>query len=250
MAHAPPPIKFSIKLLEWIMPLVFFSLAIFAAGIALGAAAWVFDQLKPATEALEPWLRYPAFGMLLGLCYYVYGMSLMLVVPVLTFPCHLLIKPYRGPAVTPAILPWYIESAFVMLVRYSFLEFVCPTVFQRLFYRLMGMKIGRNVEINSTNIVDPSLIEMEDHVTIGGSANLMAHYGQAGFLVIAPLKIRKGATIGLRATLMGGVEVGERAKVLANSFVLPGTTIPAGETWGGVPAVKLDMHDYRQRPES
>lgn len=67
----------------------------------------------------------------------------------------------------------------------------------------------------------------------------MAHYAQGGYLVIAPVRIGVGATIGLRAVLMGGVIVGEKAKVLAGSFVLPNTCIPAGETWAGIPAMRL-----------
>jgi acetyltransferase-like isoleucine patch superfamily enzyme len=128
-----------------------------------------------------------------------------------------------------------------LVVRYSFLEFVTPSAFATLYYRLMGMKIGRNVAINSTAIADPSLITMEDNVTIGGSASVLAHYAQSGYLVIAPVKIGKGVTVGLKATIMGDVEIGEYAKILPNSAVLPKTRIPAGETWGGVPAVKVDL---------
>jgi acetyltransferase-like isoleucine patch superfamily enzyme len=114
----------------------------------------------------------------------------------------------------------------------------------------MGMKIGSGVYINSTAVVDPSLIEIQDRVTIGGSASILAHYSQGGYLVVSPVKIGRGATIGLRAVLMGGVEVGEGAKVLANSFVLPNTKIPAGETWGGIPAVKVDLAANRQKEPS
>jgi serine acetyltransferase len=110
----------------------------------------------------------------------------------------------------------------------------------------MGMKIGRGVQLNTTNISDPSLIELGDKVTIGGSATIVAHYGQGGFLVIAPVKIGEGVTVGLKATIMGDVEIGEYAKILPNSVVLPKTRIPAGETWGGVPAVKIDLASQRR----
>lgn len=77
---------------------------------------------------------------------------------------------------------------------------------------------------------------MAHHVTIGGSASRLAHYAQGGYLVIPPVVIKRGATIGLRAMVMGGVKVGKKAKVLASSFVLPGTKIPPGETSAGIPA--------------
>jgi acetyltransferase-like isoleucine patch superfamily enzyme len=137
---------------------------------------------------------------------------------------------------------WYVHATLTLLPRLSFLEFICPTWYLNFYYRLMGMKIGHGVTINTTAIADPSMIELGDKVTLGGSCSLMGHYAQGGYLVIAPVHIKRGATIGLRAIIMGGVTVGEKAKVLAGSFVLPKTVIPDGETWGGIPAVPVDLH--------
>jgi acetyltransferase-like isoleucine patch superfamily enzyme len=104
----------------------------------------------------------------------------------------------------------------------------------------MGMKIGRGTIINSTWISDPSMIELGKRVTIGGSVTMVAHYGQGGLLIIAPIKIGDGCTIGLKSSIMGGTTIGEKAKILPHSVVLPKTVIPAGETWGGVPAQKIE----------
>jgi acetyltransferase-like isoleucine patch superfamily enzyme len=104
----------------------------------------------------------------------------------------------------------------------------------------MGMKIGKRVELNTSNISDPALITIEDGVTIGGSVSLLAHYAMGGYLIISPVVIRKNATLGLRAIVMGGVEIGEGATILPNSVVLPKTVVPAGETWAGIPAKKLE----------
>ena len=42
------------------------------------------------------------------------------------------------------------------------------------------------------------------------------------------------------------VEIGEKAKILPNSVVLPKTRIPAGETWGGVPAIRIPKEQMDQ----
>ncbi|MBU6376637.1 MAG: hypothetical protein KGQ59_11615 [Bdellovibrionales bacterium] len=236
-----------ILILEFVAPILFFSIAVVAAGISLGAAIYSFHSLTPLLSDAPTWIKFPGTGVFLAISYYVYGFALMIVSPMICLVLGGRLKPYRGPAVTPAAMGWYVQATLVMLVRYSFLEFVTPTVYQQIFYRLMGMKLGSGVYINSTAVVDPSLIEMGDHVTIGGTASIMAHYSQGGFLVISPVKIGARATIGLRAVLMGGVEVGEGAKVLANSFVLPNTKIPAGETWGGIPAAPVDLAAYRNK---
>jgi len=238
------------RFLAIIGPLPFMTLAIVVAGLALGVAVFVFENCFSAGLAgLAPWLRYPLTGLALAASYFTYGLALLVVAPTLNFLLGGRLKPYRGSAISLTALRWYVHCTMTLVVRYSFLEFVTPSPFAQLYYRLMGMKIGRNVTINSTAIADPSLIEMDDNATIGGSASVLAHYAQGGYLVIAPVKIGAGATIGLRAVIMGGVEVGAKAEVLASSFVLPNTKIPPGETWAGIPAQRIDLKRDEARSE-
>ena len=230
------------RILAVVGPLPFMALAIVVAGLALGVGVFVFDRFFSAPlAAIDSWARYPLTGLALAVSYFAYGLSLILIAPALNFLLGGRLDPYRGPSVSLAALRWYVHCTMTLVVRYSFLEFVTPSALGQLFYRLMGMRIGRNVTINSTAIADPSLIEVADGATIGGSASVLAHYAQGGYLVIAPVKIGAGATIGLRAVIMGGVEVGARAKVLASSFVLPNTRIPPGETWAGIPARRVEL---------
>lgn len=237
------------RLLSLIGPLPFIALAIAAGGLSLGTAVWLFDEiLAPMLATLSSAWRYPLTGLALASSYFAYGLTLLLVAPLLNLLLGGRLQPYRGSAVSLMALRWYVHCTLTLVVRYSFLEFVTPSPFAQLYYRLMGMKIGRNVTINSTAIADPSLIEMADGVTIGGSASVMAHYAQGGYLVIAPVRLGSGATIGLRAIVMGGVEVGEKARVLAGSFVLPNTRIPAGETWAGIPARRVDLERGEASP--
>lgn len=179
-------------------------------------------------------------GLVIAAGFILFGFTLILVVPLFNFIFRAYPKPWRGPYYSLQTIRWGMHNAFTYMPRYIFLELITPTPFLNLFYQLMGMKIGKNVQLNTTNISDPSLIELEDKVTIGGSATIIAHYAQGGFLVIDRVKIRKNATIGLRAIILGDVEIGEGAKVMPNSVVLPKTRIPAGEVWGGVPARKIE----------
>ncbi len=229
------------RILTIVGPLPFMALAMTAAGLAMGVAIFVYQSLSLCIADVTSWVRFPLMGLIVAASYFAYGLSLLLIAPAINFLLGGLLKPYRGPAVSLSVLRWYVHCTMTLVVRYSFLEFVTPSAFATLYYRLMGMKIGNNVAINSTAIADPSLITMEDNVTIGGSASVLAHYAQGGYLVIAPVILRRGSTIGLRAVVMGGVEVGEKAKVLASSFVLPGTKIPAGETWAGIPAQRIQL---------
>jgi acetyltransferase-like isoleucine patch superfamily enzyme len=93
---------------------------------------------------------------------------------------------------------------------------------------MMGMKIGKGSHINTTNISDPCMIEIGEKVTIGGSATLIAHYASQGYLVIDKVKIGNKATIGLKATVFGDVEIGEGAVIAPHEVILPKSRIPEG----------------------
>lgn len=238
------------RFLVTVGPLPFLALALLTAGLALGVAIWVFEALTTCFAGIEPLFRYPLAGLSLAASYFAYGLALLVIAPAINFVFGGRLKPYRGPAVSLTALRWYVHCTMTLVVRYSFLEFVTPSVFSTFYYNLMGMRIGHNVMINSTAIADPSLIELEDNVTIGGSASVLAHYAQGGYLVIAPVRVGAGATIGLRSVIMGGVDVGNKAKVLAGSVVLPNTTIPDGETWGGIPARRIELPGDLMRSET
>ncbi len=229
------------SLLQAIGAFPFLALAALTAGLSAAPGVFVFLQIQERTEGLsEPW-TYLAGGAALVAAYITYGIALIFLAPLLNllFGGRFL-KPYKGKQVSLGILPWYIHATFTMLPRLTFLPFICTTPFINLYYRLMGMKMGDNVVINTTAIADPKMIELGERVTLGGSCSIMGHYAQGGYMVIAPTKIGNGATIGLRAIVMGGSVIGEKAKVMAGSFVLPRTVIPPGELWGGIPAVKIE----------
>lgn len=223
----------------------FLALAAFTAGLSAGPGLYVLRQLYELCVKVPEPLFYPALGVSLVAAYVTYGFSLLFIAPLLNQLLGGRLRPYRGKQVSLGILRWYVHATLTMLPRLSFLPFICPTPFLNLYYRLMGMRMGDGVTINTTAIADPSMIELGERVTLGGSCSIMAHYAQGGYMVIAPTRIGSGATIGLRAIIMGGVEVGEKAKVMAGSFVLPKTVIPPGETWGGIPAVKIERSPER-----
>jgi acetyltransferase-like isoleucine patch superfamily enzyme len=205
-------------------------------GTAVAPAVYVvghlFDWASTFTGVTSYWIK----GVALVLGYLIYGFAAIIIVPIPNRLALMFLKPFRGPYYSISVFWWYIHNVLTYAVRYSFLEWITPTPYNLFFYRMMGMKIGDRVELNSTNISDPGLITLEDGVTIGGSATIIAHYAVHGYLIISPVIIRKNATVGLKAVIMGGVEIGEGAKVLPHSVVLPKTVIPAGETWAGVPA--------------
>lgn len=209
-------------------------------GVCLWPAVSLFRLISNMTESSSWWIQNAGYAFSISTGFFLYGLSLIFLAPLINFCFVGKLIAWRGPYYSAESFRWFLHNGLTYLVRFTFLEFVTPSPIALNFYRMMGMKIGKGTIINSTWISDPSLVTLGDQVTIGGSVTIVAHYGQGGLLVIAPVKIGDGCTIGLKASIMGGVEIGDGARVMPHSVVLPKTIIPSGESWGGVPAVKLD----------
>jgi serine acetyltransferase len=210
-------------------------------GLALTPPIYIYKHVSPLMASEVGLSEALLMGLALGAGFFIFGFSLIFIVPAANFIMRTNPKTFRGPYYSVDFLRWFVHNSLTYLVRYTFLEFITPTPFNLLFFKMMGMKIGKGTQINSSNISDPALIELGEFVTIGGSATLCAHYGMGGYLILAPVKIGDHVTIGLKASVMGGVEIGAGAKVLPHSVVLPKTMIPPGETWGGVPAQRISI---------
>ena len=209
-----------------LIPLYF--IGILAMSISAMPGVFFFKFIIERADGLSEILYCGAISIGLITSYFLYGMTLIFVIPLFNFLMPFRLKPFRGGYYSLSSIPWYFHNALTYIARYTFLNFVTPTPINMLFYRMMGMKIGSGAHINTTNISDPCLIEIEDKVTIGGSVHIIAHYASKGYLIVEPVKIRKGATVGLKASIMGDVEIGEDATIAPHEVILPKSRIPAG----------------------
>lgn len=113
----------------------------------------------------------------------------------------------------------------------------------KIFYRMRGTKIGKNVGIAQGVFIEesrPHLVTIEEGVNIGPGVIIVAH--DSAYHCIDPnlpifsgmVIIKKNAYIGSGAIILPGVTVGARAIVAAGAVVrndvLPGTIV------GGIPA--------------
>jgi hypothetical protein len=204
---------------------VLYFLILVAMGLSATPGVYFFMYANNVGAEWPQFFHYLFIGFSIVSGYFLYGLAMIFVIPLFNFLMPFRVKPFRGNYFSLSTVPWYFHNAFIYVVRYTFLEFFTPTPLNILFYKMMGMKIGKHVHINTTNISDAALIEIGDKVTIGGSATIFAHYASKGYLVVQPVKIKAGATIGIKATVMGDVEIGEGVMVGPHDVVMPKTRI-------------------------
>lgn len=208
---------------------ILYFLVLLSMGISATPGVYIFMYALDSTAEWPQFFHFLSLGCSIVFGYFFYGLFMIFVVPLFNFLMPFRVKPFRGNYFSLASIPWYFHNAFIYVVRYTFLEFFTPTPLNILFYKMMGMKIGKHSHINTTNISDAALIEIGDKVTIGGSATIFAHYASKGYLVLEKVKIKDGATVGIKATVMGDVEIGEGVMIGPHEVVMPKARISAVE---------------------
>jgi UDP-2-acetamido-3-amino-2,3-dideoxy-glucuronate N-acetyltransferase len=107
-----------------------------------------------------------------------------------------------------------------------------------------GVRIGARCKIQSHTFICEG-VTIEDEVFVGHNVNFIndlhpraanadgTRQGEADWTVV-PTLVRRGASIGTGAVLLGGITIGERAVVGAGAVVT--RDVPAGQTVMGNPA--------------
>lgn len=205
---------------------------------ALHAHAWIVAQGAPEI------VRVFAACVLGALAYFAYAVTVIFVVPLVrvTAPGT---PEGRYPYYSFKAFQWASYNALILLVRYTCINFMRVTPFINLFHRLMGMKLGRRVQINTAVIGDSNLIEIGDDTVIGGDVTLVAHAAERGQLIAQRVRIGSNVTVGLMAVIFPGCEIGDGAVIAANAVLLKGTRVGPGEIWGGVPAKLIGKKEAR-----
>lgn len=242
---APPPGPKLSTMHRWATPLqVLLTLGLYLQLSFLGGLAAVpgATGLSLLLEATAGWSRLPRLTVLcMGAfaAYFTYAVCVIFVVGAYRFVTRAGTPVGRYPYFSLKGFQWASYNALILLVRYTCINFLRVTPFINLLHRLMGMKLGARVQINTAVIGDSNLIEIGDDTVIGGDVTLVAHAAERGELIAERVKIGSRVTVGLMAVIFPGVEIGDGAVVAANAVLKKGTRIGAGEIWGGVPAVKL-----------
>jgi acetyltransferase-like isoleucine patch superfamily enzyme len=124
------------------------------------------------------------------------------------------------------------------------LAYYCPLNSVRIrLQRWRGVKIGKNVFLGLNCVLDhafPEYIIIEDGVMLAGDVYCLTHSRAPenfrGKLLsyVAPIHIKEGAWIGIRATILPGVTIGKGTVVSAGTVVFE--DVPDNVVVRGVPA--------------
>ena len=133
---------------------------------------------------------------------------------------------------------WWLAQRFLGLIPTHYLT---GTPLARLYFRLLGARIGENVHLGTNALTCPGLIEIGADSSLADASTLNCVRVDRGWLHLNPIRIGEGCVIGASSSISGGATMEKRARLGELSLLPQGATIPEGEIWNGSPAQKTGM---------
>ena len=124
-------------------------------------------------------------------------------------------------------------------------QFLAGTPVMRLYYRLLGAKIGSGAFLGLDDIDATDLVDIGAGAVLSEGAVLATVSVERGLLRIGRVSIGEGASLGTMSVVGRDARVGSGA-VLEDLSALPaGESIPDGEVWTGSPAARVSAAQPR-----
>ena len=219
-------------------------------GAALIPSLMLFCKVWNATLVMTPLPRFFFLGITLAAGYFIFGFTLILLVGFFRAILQLRLKEGNHPIFSKEALKWAFMGSLYLMINFTFIEFILLTPFANLLFRLLGAKLGKNVQFNSKYVYDATLLEIGDNTVVGGGAIIIGHIVERGLLRLKKVKIGKNVTIGSHCTIMPGCEIEDGAIIGASAVLLKDTKVGRREIWFGIPAEPIRKKERPQGPNS
>ncbi|MBI4970212.1 MAG: hypothetical protein HZC17_00010 [Candidatus Omnitrophica bacterium] len=228
-----------------VFTLLLYLLGIVMLGLAMypGVLFCLFIWQKSAGFEIAYRLLALCFGSVAG--YFIFGFVLMAIVGLIRFIFRLNLKEGEYPMFSLASAKWALANSLQLIVSIVFMDFILLTPFANLFFRLLGTKMGKHVQINSKFCADLSLLEIGDYSVIGGHSTVICHSFERGKFILRKVRIGKHVVIGLNSVILPGAEIGDGSVIAAGAVLLKNTKVEPRSIFSGVPAQQARKEDLR-----
>ncbi len=225
-----------------------FTLFLYVIGILVIGLA-LFPGLVLCFHIWKSTVEFSIFERIFFLCfgitsaYFIYGISLIVLVGAIRIIFRLSLKEGTYPLESFGAFKWALTNSLMLVVWNTFGDFILLTPLAAIFYRLLGARLGKNVQINSKYCADLSLLEIGDQSVIGGHSTVIGHSVERGRLILKKVKIGNHVTVGLNSVILPGCEIGDGAVIAAGAVLGKNTKVEPRDVFCGVPAASAkDRH--------
>src|SRR5437867_7788908 len=134
---------------------------------------------------------------------------------------------------------WFVDQFLALSLEVA--GALHATLYLAPWYRALGARLGRFVELSTATSMMPDLLEIGDGGTVADEASLGAARVERGWLTVAPTRLGWRAFVGNGAVVPQGTVLGDGSLVgvLSISPTAPGEAARTGASWLGSPPILL-----------
>ncbi|WP_407505250.1 Pls/PosA family non-ribosomal peptide synthetase [Elizabethkingia miricola] len=128
-----------------------------------------------------------------------------------------------------------ITTLYEALAIPFFLDALRGTMWLPIFMRFLGVKIGKRVWLNTTDITEFDMVSIGDESMLNEECGPQTHLFEDRIMKIGSVKIGKQTTISSRSIILYDTEIGDNVHVDALSLVMKGEVLSDNTSWHGSP---------------
>ncbi|MEO8885620.1 MAG: Pls/PosA family non-ribosomal peptide synthetase [Mucilaginibacter sp.] len=128
-----------------------------------------------------------------------------------------------------------ITSTYEALAAPFMLDFLKGTPFLPMALRLFGVKIGKRVWMNTTDITEYDMVTIGDDAALNEDCGPQTHLFEDRIMKVGPVNIGARTSIGSRSIILYDSHIGDDVTLQPLSLVMKGEHLASGTHWGGSP---------------
>ncbi len=166
----------------------------------------------------------------------IFGLPAFFITVILKWVLIGVYKPDQHPMWTKKVwLSEAVTSTYEALAVPFLLYFLKGTPWLPFFLRFFGLKVGRRVWMNTTDITEFDMVEIGKDTAMNEDCGPQTHLFEDRVMKVGKIKIGKRTSIGARSIVLYDTEIGDDVKMDPLSLVMKGEKLPNKTSWGGSP---------------
>lgn len=139
---------------------------------------------------------------------------------------------------------WFVQN----IIHVLGLGQLAGTPLLPLVYRLLGMKVGKDVHLETDHFAAFDLISIGDNSTVDENVKVRGFSVKDGYLIVGSVTIGQRCFIGERSVVGENTVMENDARLEDLSLLPSGSQIRRGETWAGSPAQFIKSQSIKINP--
>jgi len=137
-----------------------------------------------------------------------------------------------------------ITSLYESIATPYFLEFLKGTIFLPIFLRLLGVKIGKKVFLDTTDFTEFDLVKIGDFSSLNYDSGPQTHLFEDRIMKIGPVNIGPYVTVGSGTIILYNTDIAENTRIQSLSLVMKGESVPPNSNWEGIPIQRNNLKSF------